>query len=220
MSSIEFWVNLKGYTSRSLDWICPFDFFWRNLLNRDRAACDEAQLIRQIVERDQAALGQLYDRYARAIYSLVFKMLNSVQEAEEVVLDVFSQVWRDAHRYDVERSRVDSWLFLIGRSRALDRLRKRQRQSKVVEAATIGARSANPYGVNAPEEDLLIVERREQVISALAQLPKEQRQVIELAYFQGLSQSEIAQRTAMKLGTVKTRIRLGLSKLKGLLAYP
>ncbi|MEO0825672.1 MAG: sigma-70 family RNA polymerase sigma factor [Cyanobacteria bacterium J06639_16] len=181
---------------------------------------DDARIIRQIVERDQTALGQLYDRYARVMYGLAFKMLNSVEEAEEVVLDVFSQAWRDAHRYDAARSRVDSWLFLMTRSRALDRLRKRQRQSKVVEVATIKAQSAPAQTLNLPEEDLLIAERRSRVKSALTQLPEAQRQVIEMAYFQGLSQSEIAQRTDLKLGTVKTRIRLGLSKLKGLLANP
>ncbi len=182
--------------------------------------CDEAQLIRQIVERDQAALGQLYDRYARVLYSLAFKMLKSIQEAEEVVLDVFSQVWRDAHRYDATRSRLDSWLFLITRSRALDRLRKRQRQSKVVEAATLKVRATTTDGRNAPEDNLLRVERRDRWTAAGARLPEEQRQVIELAYFHGLSQSEIARCTASKLGTVKTRIRLGLSKLKGLLTSP
>ncbi|MEO0491260.1 MAG: sigma-70 family RNA polymerase sigma factor, partial [Cyanobacteria bacterium J06659_2] len=105
-------------------------------------------------------------------------------------------------------------------SRSKARLRKRQRQSKVVEVATIKAQSAPAQTLNLPEEDLLIAERRSQVKSALTQLPEAQRQVIEMAYFQGLSQSEIAQRTDLKLGTVKTRIRLGLSKLKGLLAHP
>ncbi|NEP15830.1 MAG: sigma-70 family RNA polymerase sigma factor [Leptolyngbya sp. SIO4C1] len=175
---------------------------------------DETLLIHRVVQRDQTALGQLYDRYARMLYALAFKILSSVEEAEETVLDVFAQVWRDAHRYDASRSRVDSWLFLITRSRALDRLRKRQRQSKTVEAATVAVQTAADI---LPEEALLITERREQVTTAMAQLPSEQRQVIELAYFQGLSQSEIAQRSQLKLGTVKTRIRLGLKKLRGLL---
>ena len=179
--------------------------------------CDDVQIIRQIVERDQAALGRLYDRYARVMYSLAFKMLNSVEEAEEVVLDVFSQAWRDAHRYDSDRSRVDSWLFLMTRSRALDRLRKHQRRSRVVDVATTKAQVTMSYVDNVPTEELLIVERRELVTAALAQIPEEQRQMIEMAYFQELSQSEIARRTNLKLGTIKTHIRLGLSKLKGLL---
>lgn len=178
---------------------------------------DEALLIRQMVEGDQAALSQLYDRYARVMYSLAFKMLGSAEEAEETVLDAFSQAWRNAHRYDASRSRVDSWLFLMTRSRALDRLRKRKRQSRTVEVATVAAQSVGSESTNLPEEDLLITERREQVGAAMVQLSQEQRQVIELAYFHGLSQSEIAKRTGMKLGTVKTRIRLGLNKLRGIL---
>ncbi|MEO1348079.1 MAG: sigma-70 family RNA polymerase sigma factor [Cyanobacteria bacterium J06635_15] len=177
-------------------------------------ASDELPLIRQIIERDQTALSQLYDRYARVMYALAFKMLGSVEEAEEVVLDVFSQVWRDAHRYDASRSRVDAWLFMITRSRALDRLRKRQRQSKVMEVVAVAARASDADAMSLPEENLLIAERRAQVTTAMVQLPPEQRQMIELAYFQGLSQSEIAQRTGLKLGTVKTRIRLGLNKLR------
>lgn len=177
---------------------------------------DETLLVYQIAQRDQAALGQLYDRYARVMYSLAFKILGAAEEAEEVVLDVFAQVWREAHRYDVSRGRVDGWLFLITRSRALDRLRQRQRQSKVIEAAA--AQIPTVQGSPLPEEDLLIAERRERVAQAMAQLPPEQRQVLELAYFQGLSQSEIAQHTGLKLGTIKTRIRLGLTKLRGILS--
>lgn len=183
-----------------------------------KSQLSDTQLICQIIERNQAALDQLYDRYARVMYSLAFKMLNSVEETEEIILDVFAQVWRDAHRYDASRSRLDSWLFLITRSRALDRLRKRQRQSKIVEVAKLKAQSTVTCDGNRPEEVLLIRERREQVMAALAQIPVEQCQVIEMAYLQGLTQAEIAQQTNTKLSTVKTRIRLGLTKLKTLLA--
>lgn len=172
---------------------------------------NETALIRRMVQGDQAALSQLYDRYARVMYSLAFKILGSVEEAEEVVLDVFSKAWRTAARYDASRSRVDSWLFLMTRSRSLDQLRQRQRQTKVVEAATNTAQT----GISElPDEALLIDERRTVVIQALGELPHEQRLVIELAYYQGYSQSEIAKQTGLALGTVKTRIRLGLRKLK------
>ncbi|MEM7793034.1 MAG: sigma-70 family RNA polymerase sigma factor [Cyanobacteria bacterium P01_C01_bin.118] len=172
---------------------------------------DETELINRMVQGEQAALGQLYDRYARVMYSLAFKMLGSVEEAEEVVLDVFAKAWRTAARYDASRSRVDSWLFLMTRSRSLDRLRQRQRQTKVVEAATNTAQISSS---NLPDDELLIAERRTVVTEALAELPAEQRVVIELAYYKGLSQSEIAKQTGLPLGTVKTRIRLGLRKLK------
>ncbi|NEQ49010.1 MAG: sigma-70 family RNA polymerase sigma factor [Leptolyngbya sp. SIO3F4] len=177
-------------------------------------AKDEIELISRMVQGDQAALSQLYDRYARVMYSLAFKILGSVEEAEEVVLDVFAKAWRTAARYDASRSRVDSWLFLMTRSRSLDRLRQRQRQTKVVEAAT---NTVQVSSSDMPDEALLISERRAVVAQALAKLPEEQRLVIELAYYKGFSQSEIAQQADLALGTVKTRIRLGLRKLKQIL---
>ena len=97
---------------------------------------DETLLIKRITQQDREALSQLYDRYARVMYSLAFKILNSVEEAEEVVIDVFSQVWRTAQNYDDQRGRVDNWLFLMTRSRSLDRLRKSLRQSKILDAST------------------------------------------------------------------------------------
>ena len=172
---------------------------------------DETELIGRMVQGDQVALSQLYDRYARVMYSLAFKILGSVEEAEEVVLDVFAKAWRTAARYDASRSRVDSWLFLMTRSRSLDRLRQRQRQTKVVEAAT---NTAQVSSSDMPDEALIINERRAVVAQALSELPDEQRLVIELAYYQGYSQSEIVKQTGLALGTVKTRVRLGFRKLK------
>lgn len=173
---------------------------------------DETELICRMVQGDQAALSQLYDCYARVMYSLAFKILGSVEEAEEVVLDVFAKAWRTAARYDASRSRVDSWLFLMTRSRSLDRLRQRQRQTRVVEAATNTAQVSSTAEL--PDEALMVAERRTVVAQALSDLPDEQRLVIELAYYQGYSQSEIAKQTGLALGTVKTRVRLGLRKLK------
>lgn len=178
---------------------------------------DETSLIKKIAQQDREALSQLYDRYARVMYSLAFKILNSVEEAEEVVVDVFSQVWRTAQNYDSQRGRVDNWLFLMTRSRSLDRLRKGLRQSKIIDASTKIVQEKSFVDTNIPEEKLLIRERREQVFAALAQLPEPQRQVIELAYYQGLTQSEIAKQMQISLGTVKTRVRLALKKLRNLL---
>ena len=178
---------------------------------------EDLVLIHQVAEHNQGALSTLYDRYAGIVYAIAYKMLGSVEEAEEVVLDVFDQVWRTASKYDRSRSRVDSWLFMQARSRTLDRLRKRQRQAKVVEASTVNAPIESDTKMALPEEHVLIQERRDLVQVAMAQIPPEQQQVIELAYFQGLSQSEIVKQTGLSLGTVKTRIRLGLSKLRGIL---
>lgn len=174
----------------------------------------EAALLSRIARHDQAALAELYDRYARVLYSVAFKSLRSAEESEEVVLDVFAQVWRTAVRYDVAKGRVDSWLFMMTRSRVLDRLRSLQRTTKVTLASeNLAEIQTTTPGVD-PIENVLLSERRDRVLAALSQLPEEQRQVIELAYYKGLSQSEIAAQTNLSLGTVKTRIRLGLSKLR------
>lgn len=178
---------------------------------------DESPLLERIAQLDQTALSQLYDRYARVLYAVAFKILGSVEEAEEVVLDVFSQVWRTAARYNSTRGRVDTWLFMLTRSRALDRLRALQRLTKAVTVSVDNAMMESPSMCN-PEEDLLIAERRAQVLAALAQLPQEQKQVLELAYYKGMTHVEIAAHTGKSLGTIKTRIRLGLSKLRDALA--
>ena len=180
---------------------------------------DEVHLLQRIAENDQVALSQLYDRYARVLYSLAIKILGTAEEAEEVVLDVFSQVWKSAQNYDPSRGRVDGWLFLMTRSRSLDRLRKRQRFAKVVEASTEKAQ-VQPQLSPIPDDELLIQERRDRICAALAQIPDGQRRVLELAYFGGFSQAEIAAQLGIALGTVKTRVRLGLNKLRGLLDEP
>jgi RNA polymerase sigma factor (sigma-70 family) len=177
---------------------------------------DESALLLQIAQQDQCALSQLYDRYARIVYSVAFKSLGSVEESEEVVLDVFSQIWRTAGYYDASKGRVDTWIFMIARSRVLDRLRRLQRSSKVTTASVEAEIQSNKVSVD-PVEDAVITERRERVMAALGQLPPEQRQVIELAYYKGLTHHEIAKQTGFSLGTVKTRIRLGLNKLRSAL---
>ena len=174
---------------------------------------DEISLLERIAQQDQTALSELYDRYARVLYALAFKILESVEEAEEVVLDVFSQVWRTAGRYDAKRGRADAWLFMLTRSRSLDRLRSLQRLTKTATASVDAAAVEFPASCS-PEEDLLISERRTHVVAAMSKLPPEQRQVLELAYYKGLTHVEIAAQTGKSLGTIKTRIRLGLGKLR------
>jgi RNA polymerase sigma-70 factor, ECF subfamily len=175
---------------------------------------DDNTLLIQIAKHDQIALSTLYDRYARIIYAIAFRSLRSAEESEEVVLDVFAQVWRIADRYDPHKSRADTWIFMLARSRVLDRLRKLQSRKpssgEVLDIAEIQVPSSSVDPINAA----MVSERREQVRSVLGQIPAEQRLVIELAYYQGLSHSEIAQTTGISLGTVKTRIRLGLNKLR------
>jgi RNA polymerase sigma factor (sigma-70 family) len=175
---------------------------------------DGVSLVVRIAQRDQTALSLFYDRYARIIYGLAFKSLRSIEESEEVVLDVFAQVWRIADRYDVQKGGVDTWLFTLARSRILDRLRKLQRMSPS-KTVSMDALELQPKAENIDLfEEVLIRERRSRVIAALQTIPEEQRYVLELAYYQGLTQSQIAAQTGLSLGTVKTRTRLGLGKLK------
>ncbi len=171
-------------------------------------------LLTKIAEGDRTALSQLYDRYSRMIYAIAWKSLNSVEDCEEVVLEVFAQVWRIADRFDAEKGSPEQWIFTLVRSRILDRLRKIQRLNKVNTAIASEKEIAFPIISVDPLEAVEIVERQQQVLAALAKIPPEQRQVIEMAYFQGLTHTEIAAATGLSLGTVKTRLRLGLSKLR------
>jgi RNA polymerase sigma-70 factor, ECF subfamily len=179
---------------------------------------DDIVLLTQIANRDPTALSQFYDRYSRIIYAMAFRSLRSAEESEEVVLDVFAQVWRIADRYDASKSRADTWLFMLARSRMLDRLRKIQRRvpatGQVLDIEEIQVASGSVDPIDAA----VIAERREQVITVMNTLPKEQRLVLELAYYEGLSHGEIALKTGIALGTVKTRIRLGLNKLRSALS--
>lgn len=170
-------------------------------------------LIQQIVNQNRAALSALYDRYARVIYSVAYRSLNSVEESEEVVMDIFAKIWTTAASYDSTKARVDTWIFMMTRSRVLDRLRSKQRRSKVTTAIMV---FDTPTTTKDTSLDLEVAERRQVVLTALASLPAEQRQVLELAYYQGWSQREIAEHTGTALGTVKTRIRLGLEKLRSI----
>lgn len=181
-----------------------------------RSPGDDASLLARVARHDQAAFGALYDRYATLLYSVSLKILGIEVEAEENMLDVFCQVWRTAGTFDVTRGRLETWLLLITRSRALDRLRRLARQERVAAVAEDPA--LLPVALPDPEAAVLSSERQQAVIRALAGLPEPQRAMLELAFYQGLSHSEIAERTGEPLGTIKTRIRLGLGKLRLALA--
>ena len=178
-----------------------------------KKSSDESLLLVQIARKDQTALAKLYDRYGRPSYALAYKILGSVEEAEEVVLDVFSQIWQKAATYDPSRSRADTWLFMLTRSRSLDRLRVLQRTVRAAQACMEEAKISTS-DIAEPMEDAMIEERSEQVKAALETLPPEQRITIELAYYQGLTCAAIAAKTGIPTGTIKTRIRLGISKLR------
>ncbi|MBY0279415.1 sigma-70 family RNA polymerase sigma factor [Candidatus Binatia bacterium] len=176
-------------------------------------AADQALLAR-VSGGDAAALRVLYDGCAGRALSIAYRILGSRSEAEEVVQETFVQVWRQAASYDASRGGAMAWIATIVRSRALDRLRSRAASERAV------ARSedeTDPPTAPAPPELAAQRELRAQVTAALAALPVEQRSAIELAYYEGLSHSEIAARLGDPLGTVKTRVRLGLAKLASVL---
>lgn len=179
-----------------------------------RAAADieQAELIRGAADGDQQALAALYDATNRAVYGLLLRILGDAGAAEEVLLDVFTQVWRQAAGYSAERGSPMAWLTTIARSRAIDRLRRTRQERERTEPLDALAQISG--GGPSVEQDVLERERGAVVRAALEALPPEQREVIELAYFGGLSHSEIAAARGLPLGTVKTRTRLGLGRLR------
>ena len=164
---------------------------------------------------DEAALGALYDRSHDLLYSLILRVVGDAEDAEEVLEETFWQAWRQAARYEEGRGSVGGWLATIARSRALDRLRARRRvREERWEELPEPDADAGAADVSDPLENAEAAETRTIVRAALLKLPAEQREALELAYFGGLSQSEISERTGQPLGTVKTRMRLAMQKLK------
>jgi RNA polymerase sigma-70 factor (ECF subfamily) len=175
---------------------------------------DDAALVARMSAGDERALGALYDRWSSAAYSLAVHVVRDPGEAEDVVEDTFWQAWRQAARYEPTRGGVSTWLMTIARSRALDRLRalRRSREEVVPLSPAAEAVAADAATPAAAAE---LSERATLVAAALQELPREQREALELAYYGGLSQTEIAERTGQPLGTVKTRMRLAMQKLRG-----
>lgn len=173
------------------------------------------ELLYAIRRGDEQALAAIYDRYRLILFGLVLRILHDRQEAEDVLQETVLQVWRRAADFDEARGRVFTWLVTIARSRALDRLRvlgSRARLADEVVAHSVGGEAAGDAA-----EDALKSEQGAIVREALRELPEEQRRALFLAYFEGLTQTEISARLGEPLGTVKTRIRSGLMKLRELL---
>jgi RNA polymerase sigma-70 factor (ECF subfamily) len=171
-------------------------------------------LIRGVAEGDNQALASLYDATSRTVYGLLLRILSDPSLAEEVLLDVYAQVWRQAASYCPERGRPLAWLTTIARSRAIDRLRRERNDQQRTVPLDEAARAAGGESV---EEGVRVGEVRAVVRAALDALAPEQRDVIELAYYGGMSHSEIAAARGLPLGTVKTRTRLGLMRLREIL---
>jgi RNA polymerase sigma-70 factor (ECF subfamily) len=173
-----------------------------------------AHLIQQVANQDRDAFSQLYDRFSTLVFTLAMRMLKARSDAEDLLQEVFVQVWRQAQSYSAERGSPEAWIINIARSRAIDKIRsiRRMQKSFVLTDDPAQAESSDNVESSAAES-----ETRLAMNSALANLPDTQRKVLELAYFDGLTQSEIADRLAEPLGTVKTRMRSGIQRLREIL---
>ena len=171
-------------------------------------------LIQQVAQQDREAFSQLYDRFSNLVFTLAMRMLRVRSDAEDLLQEVFVQVWRQAENYSAERGSPEAWIINIARSRAIDKIRSIRRMQKSFVLTDDPARAESPENV---ESSAAESETRLTMNSALANLPDPQRKVLELAYFDGLTQNEIADRLAEPLGTVKTRMRSGIQKLREIL---
>jgi RNA polymerase sigma-70 factor (ECF subfamily) len=177
----------------------------------------DQEMIAQIGRRDQGAFSALYDRLSGPLYSLAFKMLGDASDAQDALQEVFVQIWSRASTYDPEKSSVFSWAVLLTRSRAIDRLRARDRRLRVVVESTAEDKVAEATDASTVESAADTANKKDEaahVRSLLNNLPEDQRQAIELAFFGHRTHHEIAAQLGQPLGTVKARIRRGLLKLR------
>ena len=173
----------------------------------------DIELLQNIARGDEAALAALYDQYRTILFGLLLRILHNRAEAEDVLQEVFLQVWQRAGNFDAERGKPFTWLVTLTRSRAIDRIRALGSRERTVEEAT---RETEDVIFDA-EQNAILAQRGEVVRQALDKLQEEQRQILMLAYFDGFSQSEIAEKLGTPLGTVKTRMRTGMIRLRELL---
>jgi len=186
----------------------------RRTLHPEPAQRPDVEILRAVAGGDEHALAALYDRYRLILFGLILRILHSHQEAEDVLQEVFLQVWRRAADFDEARGRPFTWLVTLARSRAIDRLRALGSRERTAQEA---ARDVTE-SISDAADDAVRSEQAEIVRGALGELPEEQRRTLLLAYFDGLTQTEIAERLNTPLGTVKTRMRSGMIKLRELLS--
>jgi RNA polymerase sigma-70 factor (ECF subfamily) len=177
---------------------------------------EEAGWLARIAHGDESAFVQFYRRYSGPVFAMLFKMLGNQHDAEEVLQSSFLQIWQKAATFDATRSAPFTWLVMIARHRALDRLRARQRQVRLEESAAQEPEpfSAAPDGVPGLQGDT-----RSLLEGALVQIPGEQRRAIEMAFFHGLTHDEISVQLGEPLGTIKARIRRGMLRLRDLVLH-
>ena len=176
-------------------------------------------LLTRVAGRDAGALADLYDRHNRLLFSLILRVLRDRGEAEDVLQEVFVRVWDRADSYSPALGTPLAWLVRIARNRAIDRLRSRRVRANVAESYDDPPVVADSTPAGNPEQLARTAEHRRAIVAALDQLPPEQRILIDAAYFEGFTQSELAERFNLPLGTVKTRIRTAMQTLRQTLAW-
>jgi RNA polymerase sigma-70 factor, ECF subfamily len=187
----------------------------RSLSAEDLARLSDETLAALVTRRDEAALGAIYDRYGSLVYAIALRVTGDRQTAEEVVQDVFQSVWATTATYRPDLGRFAPWISGVARHRAIDAVRSKRERARTREQTIEEMVLFDPQG--GPEDEASQAALREAVRSALNELPQSQRQAVELAYYGGLTRAEIAERLGEPVGTVKTRLRLGLVKLRDLL---
>jgi RNA polymerase sigma-70 factor, ECF subfamily len=175
----------------------------------------DSALVERMKTGDESALSALYDRYSAMLFGLLMRILKEREAAEEVLQDIFLQLWRNAGQFDASRGSLPAWLMVIGRNRAISRLRGRR--DREVPEENEGDYANTFVSTQNIEDEAARAELARSLAVALATLPAEQRQAVELAYFEGMTQSEIASSTGTPLGTVKTRVRTAMQSLRHIL---
>ena len=174
-----------------------------------RQTMDDAELLQAVAQQDERAMAEIFDRYSRLVYAISLRVLKEPALAEDVMQEVLLQIWRSPGGFVAQRGSLGSWLAVVARNRSIDVLRRRAHQEPL-EGVTV----AEPRSMSRSVEDGLLME---QIRGVVTQLPAEQQSSLQMAYFDGLSHTEIAERTGIPLGTVKTRIRAGLMAVRKVL---
>ncbi len=178
----------------------------------------EIALLGRVATGDRRSFAELYDRFSRVLFSVAYRVLNSQEAAEDVLQDVFIQIWEKAPLYDPQRGKPLTWAVTLTRNKAIDRLRAIQRRNRLQDAVEKEALTFEQFDDRSSVEAVEGMESGAMVRAAICRLSPDQRQAIELAFFSGLTQTEIAERLGEPLGTIKARIRRGMMKLRDVIA--
>lgn len=183
-------------------------------MNNKYSSINEKELLPKIAHKDEEAFSELYNRFSQVVYNLSYRVVKNTSDAEEVVQKVFIQIWNKAENYDSNRGAVSTWIMNITRSRAIDKIRSNKKNKTTISMDDTFLQFISPKGFIIEDAS----EKREIIKNALAEIPSEQKTVVETIYFEGFTHSEAADHLDIPIGTVKTRLRLGILKLKDLIS--